>query len=71
MTQKERLATMEQFFWRLNFHRTVTMNEKAVFKMLEMADRWVGAHSDGNGERSEKDISKNVDKAYEDLKVLP
>lgn len=71
LNQKERLEIMEKFFWRMNFHRTHTMNEKAVIQMLQMMDMWVNAHSDRNGERSEQDIKRNVQKAYEALKTLP
>ena len=71
MNQKERLETMEAFFWRMNLHRTLTMREDKVFEMLKMMDAWVSAHSDGNGERSDKDVKKNINAAYEALKVLP
>ena len=71
MKQADKLAILEGFLWRLNFHRAVSMNEQKVFAMLKMADEWVGAHSSGNGERSTKDVDKNVNAAYEKLKVLP
>ena len=71
MNQKERLETMEQFFWRLQLHRTLTMREDKVLAMLKMVDSWVEAHSNKNGERSDKEIKQNVAKAYENLKILP
>lgn len=71
ITQKERLEILEKFMWRMNYHRTVTMNEKLVFAMLALADMWVYAHGDKNGELSEKEIKKNIDDAYEKLKTLP
>lgn len=71
INQKEKLEILEKFMWRLNFHRTVTMNEKSIFAMLKLADGFVEAHSDGNGERSDKDIKANVQVAYEKLKTLP
>ena len=71
INQKERLEILEKFFWRLNFHRVVTMREDKVFEMLKMVDAWVNAHSDHNGERSEKDVKRNVQDAYEKLKQLP
>lgn len=71
ISQKEKLSIMEKFFWRMNFHRAVTMNEAAVIKMLSLMDMWVNAHSDGNGERSERDQKININAAYEALKNLP
>ena len=71
MNQKERLETMEAFFWRMNLHRTLTLREDKVKEMLRMMDAWVAAHSTHNGERSDKEIKKNVQAAYEKLKQLP
>ena len=71
INQKEKLQILAAFMWRLNFHRTVTMRQDKVLEMLKMSDVWVGAHSDCNGERSEKDIKANVQAAYEKLKTLP
>ena len=71
INQKEKLEIMEKFFWRLNYHRTHTMNEKSILTMLQMMDRWVNAHSDHNGERPQKDVKANVQAAYEMLKTLP
>lgn len=71
MKQGERLKVLENFFWRLNLHRSLTMREDKVLEMLKMSDMWVNAHSDNNGERSSADIKKNIDAAYEALKLLP
>ena len=71
LNQKERLETLEKFFWRLNFHRTVSMREDKVHEMLKMADAWVAAHSDHNGERSDAEVKKNVQAAYVKLQTLP
>lgn len=71
MNQKERLEAMEAFFWRLNLHRTLTMRDDKILLMLGMVDAWVNAHSDYNGELSEKEIKQNVQKAYENLKNMP
>ena len=71
INQKEKLEIMEKFFWRLNFHRSVSMNEHKIFEMLALTDKWVDAHSDHNGERSERDVKANVQAAYEMLKTLP
>jgi len=71
INQKEKLEILEKFFWRLNFHRTISQNEPAVMKMLKMVDEWVEAHSDKNGERTDAEIKKNVQAAYEKLKTLP
>lgn len=71
INQKERLAILENFLWRLNFHRAISMNEQAIFEMLRMSDDWVGAHSTKNGEYSEAQVKKNIDAAYEKLRTLP
>jgi hypothetical protein len=70
-TLKEKLDVYEQFFFRLNFHRTVTMNEKAVFALLRLSDGWCEAHSTANGERGDKEVEENVNQAFEKLKHLP
>jgi hypothetical protein len=71
INQKEKLQLLEKLMWRINFHRSISMNEKSVFACLALIDKWVGAHSDGNGERSEKDQKANIQAAYEALRNLP
>jgi hypothetical protein len=72
MTQKEKFELVEQFLYRLNFHRTVSMNEKKVDALLELADKWVMANvGTGSKVRTEKEIKKNSDDAYELFRNLP
>jgi hypothetical protein len=70
-TLKEKVEVYEKFLFRLNFHRTITMNEKGVFALLKLADGWCDAHSTGNGEKPDKQIQENVNHAFEKLKKLP
>lgn len=63
-TLQEELFAFKQTVWDLNLHRTVTMNEKEIFKILVRYDHWVGAHSAHNGERSDAAIAANVNNAF-------
>jgi len=63
-TQDEELQAWRSLAWRINLHRTVTMNQDEVLDCLKCIDIWVQAHADGNGERSEADVTKNVTSAF-------
>lgn len=65
---KEKVAVYEHFLHRINFHRTITMNEKAIFKLLSMADDWSTAHG---GEFSSKEQEERINRAFENLRALP
>lgn len=68
---KEKVAVYEAFFHRVNFHRNLTMNEKAIIKLLEIADAWSWAHRSGNGEYSEAEKQQHINSAFEKMKTLP
>jgi hypothetical protein len=70
-TLKEKVEIYEAFLHRINFHRSITLNEKAIFKLLELADNWSWAHRAGNGEGGEKEQDERVNHAFEKLRVLP
>jgi len=63
-TIEEELQAFKRAIWAINLHRTITMNEKEIFKILERFDHWVGAHSDFNGERRHEEIQANVNNAF-------
>lgn len=63
-TQAEQLDAWKHLAFEMNLHRTITMNNGAVVKCLERIDAWVGAHSDRNGEKSEKDIELSIRWAF-------
>lgn len=70
-TLKEKVEVYEHFLHRINFHRTITMNEKAIFKLLELADSWSWAHRAGNGEGGEKEQEERINRAFDNLRWLP
>lgn len=67
-SMKEKVEVYEKFLFRLNFHRTITLNEERVKALLALADEWVTAHG---GERTSKEIDENINHAFEKLKNLP
>ena len=64
---KEKVQVYEDFLHRLNFHRSITMNEQAVKTMLELVDAWSAAHRADVPAVMEARISQAFDK----LKALP
>jgi hypothetical protein len=63
MRAKERQRIIERALHRLCFARTVLMDAAEVRLLLDAFQGWADAHRDGNGERSERDIQRAVDKA--------
>jgi hypothetical protein len=63
-TLVEELAAFHMLAWDLNFHRTISMNNTAIINILTRIDSWVGAHGAHNGERSERDIDRQVVTAF-------
>lgn len=68
---REKIEVYEAFFHRLNFHRSITLNEKAVEKMLELTDAWSCAHQSRNTKDSEKKTTEAVNLAFDKLRTLP
>lgn len=69
LSTKEKLEIYENFFFRLHFHRFVSMNEKKVLEMLVISDNFVNAH--GTHERTDKDVENNINAAIERMRTLP
>ena len=63
-TDKEVVKAFNDLAFELNLHRTITMNHGAVVKCLERVDRYVQAHADGNGERTDDRIQQNINRAF-------
>jgi len=67
-TPQEKVRVYEQLLHDLHFHRTVTMNHQKVVELLDAISAWSMAHSDGNGERSQGEIRRKINSAFEALK---
>ena len=63
-TPVEQLDAWKHLAFEMNLHRTLTMNEAAVKACLARIDNWVNAHGTHNGERSEKEVQRNVNDAF-------
>jgi hypothetical protein len=70
-TLKEKVEVYENFLHRINFHRSLTMNEKAICELLELADAWSYAHRQGNGEGGEKEMNERVNFEFNKFRTLP
>ena len=63
-TKDEEIAAWRALAWETNLHRTITMDHTKVVSCLKRMDAYVGAHASANGERSERDINRNVQEAF-------
>lgn len=63
-TQKEKIAVYEQLLHDIQFHRDVTLNDRAVSDLLEKIGNWSYSHRRGNGEYNEREQQAIVDAAF-------
>lgn len=62
MTQKERLRIYERFFHQMQMHLDITMNDHKVREALAIIGGWSYAHRRGNGEFTEAQQQKLINK---------
>lgn len=70
MRARERQKILERAIHRLCFARSALMDAQEVRLLLDGLQRWSDAHSDRNGERSERDIERAVEGALIHLTQL-
>lgn len=63
-TLQEQADAWKHLAFEINLHRTITMNHGAVVECLKRIDSWVESHGTANGERSDKDVDANVNRAF-------
>lgn len=61
MTKLERLKIYESFFHQVNVY-CITMNNEKIQEAVGLIDRWSYAHRMGNGEFSDREQKKIVDR---------
>jgi hypothetical protein len=67
-TQKEKLAVYEKVLHQLQLYAEVTMNGEKVNELIGLICSWSYAHRCGNGELSDKEQQRIIDKALQRLK---
>lgn len=63
-TAEEMLVAWRTIAFELNMHRHIAMNHAGVVACLDRIDKWVNAHSTGNGERTDREIALSVNEAF-------
>jgi hypothetical protein len=63
-TKTEKVNAFEYLMHSLHMHRAITMDQAAVVKILDRMFAYTAAHSDCNGEASELQIKRKVNKAF-------
>jgi len=71
ISDKEKVKILDDFLFRLHFHRYVSMNEQKVLAMLTISDAYVNAHSNHNGELSDAEVQANINAQLEKMRTLP
>jgi len=64
MTKKERLKIYENFFHQINLH-CIMMNSEKIGEAVSLINDWSYAHRVGNGQPSEYEQKKMVEKKIE------
>jgi len=67
MTDAEKVAIYEQFLHLLQLHAEVVMNSEKVRTLINNACRWSYAHRVGNGELTEEEQARIVERALQNL----
>jgi hypothetical protein len=75
-TLREKVEAYEALLHRLNFHRTITMDEKAVSGIMSLVDAWSAAHGRGGSSppsrrEGEEERERRVSAAFDRLRSLP
>lgn len=63
-TQKEKIAVYERLLHDIQFHREVTMNNKAIVELLDKIGAWSYSHRRGNGQHSDAEQQAIVNVAF-------
>lgn len=63
-TLREKVDVYERLLHDLHFHSAVTMRHDAVMECLRRISTWSYAHRQGNGEPTEAEQQRMVDKAF-------
>lgn len=63
-TQKEKIKQYESLLHDLHFASTVGMNHKRVMELLNQISNWSYAHRVGNGEHTETQQQKIINRAF-------
>lgn len=70
VTDKEKIAVYEDILHALHFAAYVTMNRERVAELLDKISAWSYAHRMGNGELTDAEVQKNIEKAFEKFKEV-
>ena len=65
-TLEEKVEQYEQFLHNINM-MLIASNTEGIQKLIDNADRWSYMHRVGNGELSEEEQQKLIDKAFWNL----
>lgn len=63
-TLREKVRVYERLLHRIQLHREVTMNHDEVVKLLDKIGNWSYAHRQGNGEPTEAEQQRMVNRAF-------
>jgi hypothetical protein len=69
-TLKEKVQIYENLLHLLHTHYAITLNSEKVKEILNQISNWSYAHRQGNGELSDKQQAKLVNKYLEEFKKL-
>jgi hypothetical protein len=63
-TLREKVQVYEALLHNIQMHREVTMNSVEVIKLLDKIGNWSYAHRQGNGEPTEAEQQRMVNRAF-------
>jgi hypothetical protein len=63
-TQAEQVLAFGNLMHQLHMHRAITMDQERVVKILDRMFSWTAAHSDCNGEASDREIQQKINRAF-------
>jgi hypothetical protein len=69
-TLKEKIKMYEDFLHKINL-LILCGNDTAIKSLLRNADKWSYAHRMGDGELSEKEMQKNINRCFWRLLDIP
>lgn len=67
MNNDEKVKKYEEFFHMLQMHACVTLNQSAVKTLINNACNWSYAHRIGNGEYTDEEQQRIIDKNFNKL----
>lgn len=63
-SMREELYVWRQLAHQLHTHRCITLNQVEVIEILDRILAWSSSFNDANGERSGREISRNINRAF-------